>query len=635
MFAPVARIKVIRLFLAYAAHNDFTVYQIDVKTAFLNGILKEEVYVGQPPGFVSKQYPDHVYALDKALYGLKQAPRAWYDVLLLFLIESGFQKGSIDTTLFIKKKGKHIMLIQIYVDDIIFGLTNPKYYTKFSDLMVKRFEMSMMGEMKLFLELQVNQFSNGIFINQSKYILDILKRFSLENCDSVPTPMVEQAKLKLDLVGKPVDHTDYRSMIGSLMYVTSSRPDIMFATCTCTRYQANPNEHHVSAVKRIFRYLKGTINLGLWYPKDSGFDVTAYSNVDHAGCHLDRKTESEYIAVFGCCAQVLWMRTQLTDYGFFYNKVPIYCDSKSAIAISCNPFQVAQKKVKIAFENADSSSRVELIPSKINMSLTAYADADYAGCQDTRRSTSKSTQFLGDKLVSWSSKKQKSTVISSTKAEYIALSGCCARILESIDGGFARFNTIITSLKALDEGFSSKNYVRKFFRALHPKWRAKVTMIEESKDLSSLALDELIGNLKVHEVVMEKDSKIYRGKKERVKSIALKAKKESSDDETFSSRSDDEEYDMVVRNFKKFFKRKGKFVRKPREEKKSFRQRDEKKGKSDRKYFRCGDLNHLISDYPKPFRNKDQKAFIRGSWSDSKNDTEDKTIDETCLMAQS
>nr|GFA30419.1 hypothetical protein [Tanacetum cinerariifolium] len=252
-------------------------------TTFLNGILKEEVYVCQPQGFVSKHYPDHVYALDKALYGLKQAPRAWYDVLSQFLIESGFQKGSIDTTLFIKKKGSHIMLIQIYVDDIIFGSTNPKYCTKFSELMVKRFEMSMMGEMKLFLGLQVNNFSNRIFINQSKYILDILSRFGLENCDSVPTPMVEQAKLKLDLDGKPVNHTDCRNMIGSLMYVTSSGPDIMFATCMYARYQANPNENLVSAVKRIFCYLKGTINLGLWYPKDSGFDLTVYLDADHAG----------------------------------------------------------------------------------------------------------------------------------------------------------------------------------------------------------------------------------------------------------------------------------------------------------------------------------------------------------------
>ncbi|GJZ60965.1 zf-CCHC domain-containing protein [Tanacetum coccineum] len=191
------------------------------------------------------------------------------------------------------------------------------------------------------------------------------------------------------------------------------------------------------------------------------------------------------------------------------------------------------------------------------------------------------------------------------------------------------------NLKALDQGFSSKNYVRKFLRAVHPKWRAKVTAIEESKNLSSLALDEIIGNRKVHKDVMEKDSKIYRGKKERVKSFALKAKKEYSDDETLTSGSNDEEYVMAVRNFKKFFRRKGKFVRQPREEKKSFQQRDEKKGKSDRKCFRCSDPNHLIGDCPKPPRNKDQKAFIGGSWSDSENDAEDKTNDETCLMAQS
>ncbi|GJU46851.1 zf-CCHC domain-containing protein [Tanacetum coccineum] len=176
---------------------------------------------------------------------------------------------------------------------------------------------------------------------------------------------------------------------------------------------------------------------------------------------------------------------------------------------------------------------------------------------------------------------------------------------EYIDSGFARFNTIITSLKALDEGFSSKNYVMKFFRALHPK-------IEESKDLTSLALEELIDNLKVHEVVMEKDFEFYKVKKERVKSIDLKAKKEPSDDETSTSGSDDEEYAMAVRNFKKFFRMKGRFDRQPQEEKKSFQQRDDKKGKSDRKCFRCGDPNHLIGECPKPPRNKEQKSFVGG-----------------------
>nr|GEU96693.1 zf-CCHC domain-containing protein/UBN2 domain-containing protein [Tanacetum cinerariifolium] len=184
---------------------------------------------------------------------------------------------------------------------------------------------------------------------------------------------------------------------------------------------------------------------------------------------------------------------------------------------------------------------------------------------------------------------------------------------ESIDSSFAGFNTIITSLKAIDEGNSSKNYVRKFHRALHPKWRAKVMTIEESKDLTSLSLDELIGNLEVHEMIIKKDSKIVKAKVER-KYISLKAKKESSDEECLTFGSEDEEYDMAVRDFKKFFKRRGRFVRQPQNYKKTFqRSRDDKNGKSDRKCFRCGDPNHLIGECPKPPKDKNQRAFVRGS----------------------
>ncbi|GJU44087.1 zf-CCHC domain-containing protein, partial [Tanacetum coccineum] len=180
---------------------------------------------------------------------------------------------------------------------------------------------------------------------------------------------------------------------------------------------------------------------------------------------------------------------------------------------------------------------------------------------------------------------------------------------ESIDNAFARFNTIITSLKALDEGFSSKNYVRKFLRALHPKWRAKVTAIEESKDLTSLSLDELIGNLKVYE--------------------------ESSDEDSSTSDSEDGEYAMAVRDFKKFFKRRGRFVRQPHDERKSSqRNKDDKNGKSERKCFKCGDPNHLIGECPKLSRNYNQRAFVGGSWSDSDEDEEEKTKDEKCLMAK-
>ena len=205
---------------------------------------------------------------------------------------------------------------------------------------------------------------------------------------------------------------------------------------------------------------------------------------------------------------------------------------------------------------------------------------------------------------------------------------------EIIDNAFARFNTIITSLKALDESFCSKNFVRKFLRALHPKWRAKVTAIEESKDLSSMSLDELIGNLKVHEMVMEKDSELVRGKKEKVKSIALKARVQSSDDEESTSDSDDEEYAMAVRDFKKFFRRRGKFVRQPKDDKKTFRKdRDDRKGKVERKCYRCGDTSHLVGECPKPPKSKPQQAFVGGVWSDYEGDDDEPKNDDIALMA--
>ncbi|GJY83391.1 zf-CCHC domain-containing protein [Tanacetum coccineum] len=192
---------------------------------------------------------------------------------------------------------------------------------------------------------------------------------------------------------------------------------------------------------------------------------------------------------------------------------------------------------------------------------------------------------------------------------------------ESIDNAFARFNTIITSLKALDESFFSKNYVRKFLRALHPKWHAKVTDIEESKDLTSLSLDELIGNLKVYEVIIKKDSEMVKGKREQNRSLAKKAKTESSDEDSSTSDSKEEEYAMAVKEFKKFFKRRGRFVRQPRDERKSSqRSRYDKNGKSERKCFKCGDPNHLMEECPKLSRNYNQRAFVGGSWSDSDDD---------------
>ncbi|GJR91032.1 retrovirus-related pol polyprotein from transposon TNT 1-94 [Tanacetum coccineum] len=371
-FAPVARLEVVQIFVAYAAHKSFLIYQMDVKTEFLNGPLKEEVYVAQPEGFVDPDHPEKVYLLRKAYYGLKQALRAWYDELSNFLMSKGFTKGTINPTLFKIKYGEDILLVQIYVDDIIFGSTNPKYSKRFEKLMHSRFEMSLIGEMKFFLGLQIHQSPKGIFINQAKYALEILKKHNMDNCHSIGTPLATKPKLDVDLSGEPVDQSDYRSKIGSLMYLTSSRPDLVQAVCYCARYQARPTQKHLKEVKRIFKYLKGTINMGLWYPKDSGFELTAFSDADHAGCLDTRKStsggiqflgdklvswmskkqnctamssaEAEYVALSASCAQVMWMRTQLQDYGFNCNKIPLYCDSQSAIAISCNPVQHSRTK---------------------------------------------------------------------------------------------------------------------------------------------------------------------------------------------------------------------------------------------------------------------------------------------------
>nr|GEX38072.1 copia protein [Tanacetum cinerariifolium] len=315
-FAPVARMEAIRIFLAYAAHKSFTVFQIDIKTAFLHGTLKEDVYVCQPKGFIDFDHPSHVYKLKKALYGLKQAPKAWYDELSTFLLQNHFIKGTIDPTLF----------IWCFDDDIL----------------------------------------------MSNYVLEILKKYGMKTCDLVGTPMEIKDKFNLDQNRTPVDATKYRSMTGALMYLTSSRPDIVHATCLCARYQAKPTKKHLKEVKRIFCYLRRTINMGLWYTKDFGFELTGFSDADYAGCKDTFKStsggaqflgekmvscsskkqdcmelsiaEAKYVSLSTCCAQVIWIQTQLMNYGFHFNKILIYYDSKSAIAISCNPVQHSRTK---------------------------------------------------------------------------------------------------------------------------------------------------------------------------------------------------------------------------------------------------------------------------------------------------
>nr|GEW46172.1 hypothetical protein [Tanacetum cinerariifolium] len=282
--------------------------RMDVKSAFLYGTIEEEVYVCQPPGFEDLDYPDKVYKVVKALYGLHQAPRAWYEILANYLLKNGFHRGKIDQTLFIKKQKGDILLVQ-------------------------------------------NQ--DRIFNSQDKYVAKILRKFGLTDGKSASTPIDTEKPLLKDPDGEDVDVHTYRSIIGSLMYQTTSRPDIMFAVCACARFQVTAKASHLYAVKRIFRYLKGKPHLGLWYPKDSPFNFVAYPDSDYVGASLrgcqflkcrliswqckkptvvaTSSIEVEYVAAASCCAQVLWIQNQLLDYGYNFIHTTIYIDNSSTI----------------------------------------------------------------------------------------------------------------------------------------------------------------------------------------------------------------------------------------------------------------------------------------------------------------
>nr|GEY09827.1 hypothetical protein [Tanacetum cinerariifolium] len=269
VFPLVARIEAIWLVLAYASFMGFMVYQMDVKSAFLYGTIEEEVYVCQPLGFEDPDYPDKVYMVVKSLYGLHQAPRAWYETLTNYLLENGLQRGKINQTLFIKKQKVDILLVQVYVDDFIFSSTNKELCKAFEKLMKDKFQMSSTGKLTFFLGLQ-------------------------------------------DPDGEDMDVYICRSMFGLLKYLTSSRADIMFAVCACAYFQATLKVSHLYAVKRIFRYLKGKPHLGLWYPKDSPFNIVAYSYSDYAGASLDRKSTTRVCqllvnpSIYVSCIKQFW-----------------------------------------------------------------------------------------------------------------------------------------------------------------------------------------------------------------------------------------------------------------------------------------------------------------------------------------
>nr|GEU40021.1 hypothetical protein [Tanacetum cinerariifolium] len=294
VFAPVIRIKAIRMFLAYASFKDLVVYQMDVKSDFLYVKIKEELYVCQPPRFENSDFPDKVYKVEKALHGLHQAPRAWYETLSIYLLDIRFHRGKIDKTLFIIRNKGDILLVQVYVDDIIFGSTKKELCISFEKMIHEKFQMSSIGELTFllglqvltfFLGLQVKHKQDGIYISQDKYVTKILKKYRFTKVKNASTPMETQKPLLKDEDGEEVDVHMYRSMIGSLMYLISSRPDIMFAVCACARYHFNLKVSHLHDVKRIFRLIS-------WQCKKQ--TVVANSII-----------EAEYVAASSCYGQIV------------------------------------------------------------------------------------------------------------------------------------------------------------------------------------------------------------------------------------------------------------------------------------------------------------------------------------------
>ena len=373
-FAPVARHDTIRALIALAAQKGWFLYQLDVKSAFLNGSLEEEVFVEQPQGFAIKGKEDNVYKLKKALYGLKQAPRAWYSEIDSYFNNKGFQRSKSEPTLYIKKQGNTgILIVSLYVDDLVFTGNSKKMLDDFKKEMMKKYEMSDLGLLHYFLGYEICQNGDGVFVCQKKYAKTILEKFKMANCKSVATSLVVNEKLTKEDGSKQVDATLYRSLVGSLLYLTATRPDIMFATSLLSRFMHNPSQTHFGAAKRVLRYVRGTLDYGLCYGKDVDAKLVGYCDSDWAGSVDDMKStsgyvfslgsgvfswaskkqqtvaqssaEAEYVSASLAASQAIWLRRILEDVGEKQGEAtPLFCDNKSAIAMTKNPVYHSRTK---------------------------------------------------------------------------------------------------------------------------------------------------------------------------------------------------------------------------------------------------------------------------------------------------
>ena len=365
-FAPVARMDTIRLLLAVAAHKNWKVFQMDVKSAFLNGDLQEEIYVEQPAGFVVQGEEDKVYMLKKALYGLKQAPRAWYGRIDDYLTGFGFQKSLSESTLYVKKLDDDVLIVSLYVDDLLVTGSNLQQIERFKQDMMQAFEMSDLGLMSFFLGMEIKQSRGVIFIGQEKYAKEILKKFQMENCKPTTTPMNQKDKFSKEDGTARVDEEKYRSLIGCLLYLTATRPDILYATNLLSRFMHCPSELHMRAAKRILRYIKGTCSFGVKFMQCKTLKLHGFSDSDWGGFIDDMKStsgfcfnlgsaifswsskkqsivaqstvEAEFIAATAAVNQALWLQKLLRDLHMEEEEATeISVDNQAAIAISNNP----------------------------------------------------------------------------------------------------------------------------------------------------------------------------------------------------------------------------------------------------------------------------------------------------------
>ncbi|GJR90038.1 ribonuclease H-like domain-containing protein [Tanacetum coccineum] len=474
-----------------------------------------------------------------------------------------------------RSSNESFIILLVYVDDILISGDSISEINKCKQLLNSNFLIKDLGKLKYFLGIEVLSDIDKLCLCQRKYCLELLNDLVMLAAKPSKVPLyVGKSNNHVKLVegdDKLLDNiSNYQKLIVKLIYLTITRPDIAYVVHKLSQVMHAPKQSDIKLAFKVLRYLKGSPGKEVLYVKSNFFSISAYVDSDWANCTATRRSSAE--AEFRALSNVTCEVTWV---------LKILPELKVSY---CTPEKIVDGVIKTCKVNTEENVADILTKGLAYGGILKYVEIGKLNL---------------DKNTSWASR------------DY----SC-------------------QSLKALDDGYTSKNYVRKFLRALHPKWRAKVTTIEESKDLTSLSLDELIGNLKVHEMIIKKDSEIVKAKVER-KSLALKAKKESSDEECSTSGSEDEEYAMAVRDFKKFFKRRGRFVRHTRNDKKTFkRSRDDNNGKSERKCFRCGDPNHLIGECPKPPRDKNQRAFVGGSWSDSGEEDGEKIQDETCLIAQ-